>query len=394
MNKRFAFLLATAAIAGAAQFTPGAHAADKIRLGFISTVSGPIAVLGREQEMGLELALKVLGGKIGGLPVEVFKEDARMTPDTALQAATKLVEKDKIDFLIGNMLSNAVLAYTKPVTDSGAFILSGIAGPRELAGASCNPNFFVISWQNDTPSEAVGKYMRDQGMKRVSVISQNYVTGKEHAQGAMHYARTEVVSEAYVPIPQVDYAAEIAQIRAARPGAVFTFLPGAGGIAFIKQFQGAGLLKDIRVFSGSWIADEHSFAALGDAALGIEVGANWFVGLDNPANKKFVEEFRQQHRRNPVFYAAFVYDSVMLLDAVVKAVGGRIENKDAVRAELRKANFQSTRGKFKFNNNHVPIQDFYIAKVVRKNNVTQHEIIATAFKDHKDRYHQDCKMTW
>lgn len=369
-------------------------AADKIRLGFISTMSGPLAVLGREHEMGIDLALKVLGGKIGGLPVEVFKEDARMSPDTALQATTKLVEKEKIDFLVGNMLSNALLAYAKPVTDSGAFILSSIAGPRELAGASCNPNLFVLSWQNDTPSESVGKYMADQGMKRISVLSQNYVTGKEHAQGAMHYAKAEVVSEAYVPIPQVDFAAEIAQIRAAKPGGLFTFLPGAGGIAFIKQFQGAGLLKDVRVFSGSWIADEHSFAALGDGALGIEVGANWFAGLDNPANKKFVDEFRKQHNRNPVFYAAFAYDSVMLLDSVVKAVGGRIENKDAVRAELRKANFESTRGKFKFNNNQMPIQDFYIAKVVRKDNVTQHEIIATAFKDHKDRYYQDCKMTW
>ena len=365
---------------------------DKIRLGFMSTMSGPIATLGKEQEMGLDLALKQLGGRIGGIPVEVFKEDSRMQPDTAVQAATKLVELNKIDFLTGTMLSNQLLAIVKPVTDSGAIILSGIGGPSELAGAGCNPNVFVLSWENNTPSEAAGKLMTDTGRKRGFFVAQNYVTGKEHVAGAKQYFKGQVVGEAYPDRTTMDFAAEISQIRAAKPDSVYAFMPGAQGIAFVKQYAAAGLTKDVPLYSGSWLADEHSYAALGDLSLGTNLAANWFVGLDNPQNKAFVAAFRKEYSRNPVFYAAFVYDSIMLLDSAVRAVKGNIRNKDALRAAIRKADFQSTRGKFRFNNNQFPIQDFYVAKVVKEGNSYVHQVTATAFKDHVDQFATACKM--
>lgn len=365
---------------------------DKIRLGFMTTMSGPIAALGKEQEMGLDLALKRLGNKIGGIPVEVAKEDSRMQPDTAVQAATKLVERNKIDFLTGTMLSNQLLAIVKPVTDSGAIILSGIAGPSELAGAGCNPNLFVMSWENNTPSEAVGKYMTDTNRKRGFFLAQNYVTGREHVAGAKHYFKGEVVGEAYPDRTTMDFAAEIAQIRAAKPDAVYAFMPGAQGVAFVKQYAAAGLIKEIPLYSGSWLADEHSYAALGDLSLDVNLAANWFVGLDNPENKAFIAAFKKEYGRNPVFYAAFVYDSIMLLDAAVKAVKGNIKDKAALRAALKAADFKSTRGKFKFNTNQFPVQDFFIAKVVKEGSGYVHKVTATAFKDHVDRFAKDCKM--
>lgn len=365
---------------------------DKIRLGFMTTMSGPIAALGKEQEMGLDLALKRLGNKIGGIPVEVAKEDSRMQPDTAVQAATKLVERNKIDFLTGTMLSNQLLAIVKPVTDSGAIILSGIAGPSELAGAGCNPNLFVMSWENNTPSEAVGKYMTDTNRKRGFFLAQNYVTGREHVAGAKHYFKGEVVGEAYPDRTTMDFAAEIAQIRAAKPDAVYAFMPGAQGVAFVKQYAAAGLIKEIPLYSGSWLADEHSYAALGDLSLDVNLAANWFVGLDNPENKAFIAAFKKEYGRNPVFYAAFVYDSIMLLDAAVKAVKGNIKDKAALRAALKAADFKSTRGKFKFNTNQFPVQDFFIAKVAKEGSGYVHKVTATAFKDHVDRFAKDCKM--
>ena len=365
---------------------------DKIKLGFMTTLSGPIAALGKEQEMGLDLALKQLGGKIGGVPVEVFKEDSRMAPDTAVQAATKLIEKDKIDFLTGTMLSNQLLAIVKPVTDSGAIILSGIGGPSELAGAGCNPNVFVLSWENNTPSEAVGKYMTDSKKKRAFFVAQNYVTGKEHVAGAKQYFKGEVAGEAYPDRTTMDFAAEIAQIRAAKADAVYIFMPGAQGIAFVKQYAAAGLIKTVPLFSGSWLADEHSYKALGDLSLDVNLAANWFVALDNPANKAFVAAFKKEYGRNPVFYAAFVYDSVMLLDSAVRAVKGNIKDKAALRAAMEKAPFKSTRGAFKFDNNHFPIQNFYIAKVVKDGDGYVHKISATAFSNHKDRFASACKM--
>ena len=381
----------TTAFGGTAFATPPA----KIRLGVISTVSGPIAALGKEQYMGADLALKMLGNKIGGIPVEVFKEDARMTPETGLAAATRLTEEDHIDFLVGGQLSNQLLAYVKPVTDKGTIIISGIGGPEQLAGKDCNSKLFVASWQNNAPSEAVGKQMTDAGVKSAFFIAQNYITGKEYVAGAKAYYKGKIAGEAFVPIGQVDYAAEIASIRAANPDAVYVFLPGAGGVAFVKQFANAELLKKIKLFSGSWLADEHSFGALGDVVThDVYLGNPWFAQLDNPANKKFVAAFKKEHGRNPVFYAAFVYDSIMLLDGAVKAVHGEIGDKVALIHALEKAPFHSVRGNFAFNTNHFPIENFYAAKVVKKDGVLQHQIVGTVFTNFKDSFYQSCHMAY
>jgi branched-chain amino acid transport system substrate-binding protein len=380
---------ATGIIAASAAAAPP----QKIRLGVISTVSGPIANLGREQYRGADLALKDLGNKIGGIPVEVFKEDAGMTPDMALQATTRLTERDKIDFLVGQQLSNQLLAYAKPVTATGTIIVSGIAGPSQLAGKDCNPNLFVASWQNNMPSEAVGKFMTDSGVKRAFFISQNYVTGKEYVAGAKAYFKGQVAGEIYVPIAHVDYAAELASIQAAKPDAVYVFLPGAGGVAFVKQFMNSGMRNKVKLFSGSWLADELSFPALGDTAIGINEVNPWFAELKNPQNEKFVAEFRKEYGRNPVFYAAFVYDSIMLLDSAVRKVHGDISNKEALRAAIESAPFKSLRGNFAFNTNHFPIENFYSARVAKKDGVLQQEVLGTIFKDHKDSFYQSCHMT-
>lgn len=386
-----------AAVAIAAAFANPAHATPpaKIRLGVISTVSGPIAALGKEQYLGADIALKMLGNKIGGIPVEVFKEDARMTPETALEATTRLTEEDHIDFLVGGQLSNQLLAYVKPVTAAGTIIISGIAGPEQLAGKDCNSRLFVASWQNNTPSEAVGKQMTDAGVKSAFFIAQNYITGKEYVAGAKAYYKGKVAGEAFVPIGQTDYAAEIASIDAAHPDAVYVFLPGAGGVAFVKQFANAGLLNKIKLFSGSWLADEQSFGALGDIVThNVFLGNPWFAQLDNPANKKFVTAFRKAYGRNPVFYAAFVYDSIMLLNGAVNAVHGEIGDKVALIHALEKAPFHSVRGNFAFNTNHFPIENFYAARVVKKNGILQHQVVGTVFKNFKDSFYPSCHMTY
>jgi branched-chain amino acid transport system substrate-binding protein len=365
---------------------------DNIRLGLLTNLTGPLTVLGKEQVMGLELALKRLDNKIGGIPVELFTEDAGMTPDTALKATTRLTELNHIDFLIGLFLSNQLLAYVKPVTDTGTIIISATPGPIELAGKDCNPNLFVLSWQNNSPSEAVGKSMTAAGAKRAYFLSQNYVTGREHVAGAKQYFKGEVLGESYVPLSQVDYASEISSIRAANPDAVYVFLPGAGGISFVKQFVNAGLKNRIKLYGGSWLADEQSFPALGDAALGINVAAPWFAQLRNPQQDEFVRAFREQYKRQPVIYAAFVYDSIMLLDGAVRAVKGEIGDKSALRRAIETVPFQSTRGKFGFNANHFPIQNYYAAHVVKTDGVLQHELDGTVFEDHTDSAVAECHM--
>ena len=384
------FVVGAAAAAIATSAVP-AQAQKEIRLGFMSPLSGPLTFLGREQLMGMELALEQLKYKLGGIPVKVFKQDGRMSAATANQAVTKLVEQDKIDILTGLLLSNQTIAITKPLTDKGIFVVSGVSGPKPLAGAKCNPNFFNISWQNEGPSEALGKFLTQRGVKSVFAISQNYVAGRDHVAGVWHFYKGKRVGEVYVPRRHNDYAGEIARIRAANPEAVFMFVPGRGGIAFLKQMKGAGLLGKIKVYGGSWVADEHSFKAVGDAAIGAELSNPWWAQLDNPTNKAFVRAFRAKNKRNPVFYAAFMYDVVNLLNAAVKEAGG-IEDKDKFRAALRRANFKSVRGSFKFNKNHFPIQDFYIGKVVKVGGKLTHKVIGKAFSNQGDRYASLCKM--
>lgn len=365
--------------------------AKEIRLGFMTPLSGPLTFLGREQEMGMQLALEQLGNKLGGIPVKVFKQDGRMSAATANQAVTKLMEQNKIDILTGLLLSNQTIAIAKPVADRGIFVISGVSGPKPLAGSKCHPNFFNISWQNEQPSEALGKWLTARKVDNVYAISQNYVAGRDHVAGVWYHYKGKRVGEIYVPRRHSDYSGEIARIRAANPSAVFMFLPGRGGIAFLKQMGGAGLLGKIKVYGGSWVADEHSFKAVGDASIGAELSNPWWAQLDNPTNKAFVAAFRKKFGRNPVFYAAFMYDVINLLDAAVKQAGG-IGDKDKLRAALRKADFKSVRGAFKFNTNHFPIQDYYIGKVVKKGGQLTHEVIGKASTGEKDRYYTQCKM--
>ena len=369
-----------------------AERATVIRIGILNSTSGPIAALAAEQIRGVELAVKVLGGKIGGVPVEIFKEDGRYTPDTGLQAATKLIERDKVNFLLGNQMSNELLAYTKPAAEAGVFVLSGLAGPSDLAGAQCNPRLFVLSWENNTPSESVGAQMTADGIKRGYFMGQNYVTGKEHVAGAKRFFKGEVVGKSYVPIDHTDYAAEIAAIGAANPEGMYVFLPGASGITFLKQFVNSGLKDKVKLYSGSWLADETNFSALGDAALGLHLGANWFADLDNPENNRFVAAFRKEYGRNPVFYAAFQYDAVMLLDQAVTKLNGDISNKAALRDALEHVPFKSVRGDFAFNTNHFPIQDFYAAQVVDDGGALRQKSTKKVFTDHKDQFFGSCQM--
>jgi branched-chain amino acid transport system substrate-binding protein len=195
-----------------------------------------------------------------------------------------------------------------------------------------------------------------------------------------------------VPVAQVDYAAEISSIRASGADSAYVFLPGAGGIAFVKQFANSGLANRVKLYSGSWMADELTFGGIGDAALSLNLVANWFADLDTPANKTFTEAFQKEHGRKPALYAAFVYDSIFALDKAISAVKGEVGDKEGLRTALRAADFPSTRGKLKFGNNQFPIQDFYAAQVIKKEGVLQHQVVARIAENHQDRFHQHCPM--
>lgn len=384
--------LRAAALAACLAALP-AVAADKVKVGFVSTLSGPGAGLGVDIRDGFQLGVKSLGGKLGGIPAEVIVADDQQKPDVAKQIADRFVKNDKVDFMTGIVFSNLMLAVGKPVFDSKTFYISANAGPSQLAGADCNPFFFNVAWQNDNLHEAVGKYVQDQGLKNVVLVAPNYPGGKDAMVGFKRYYKGHVAEEIYTKLGQLDYAAELAQVRAAKPDALFFFLPGGMGINFVKQFVAAGLSKDVRLFAPGFSADEDVIKAVGAPMLGLFNSSHWAHDLDNAQNRKFVADFQAEYKRLPSLYASQGYDAALLMDAAVRDAKGKLDDKAAVRKALEAAKFASVRGAFKFNANHYPVQDYYL-RLIRKDadgRVTN-KLMGTIFSKHADAYVGECKM--
>jgi branched-chain amino acid transport system substrate-binding protein len=369
-----------------------AAAQEKLKIGVITTLTGPPAVLGGQLRNGFQLAVKMLGGKLGGREVELIVQDDELKPDVAVSKAKALVERDKVDFVVGPIFSNILIAIMKPVTDTGTILISPNAGTSNFAGKDCNANFFVTSYQNDQNHEVLGKYAQDKGMKRVFIMAPNYQAGKDALNGFKRYFKGEIVDEVYVPLGQLDYSAELSKIAAAKPDAIFVFIPGGMGVNFVKQFRQAGLADSI-TFLSAFTVDESTLPAQQDAALGFFGGANWAPNLDNPQNKAFVTAYEKEYNAVPASYAFQAYDAALLIDSALKQTKGLTADKDRLRAALAKADFTSLRGKFTFNTNHYPIQDFYLVKVAKRaDGKFQTEIAQKVFENYADPHVKDCAM--
>jgi len=383
-------LVAAAAVLGI--WTSAAYAQQNVKVGVIATLSGPPAVLGQQLRNGFELAVKTLGGKLGGRDTEILVADDELKPDVAVTKAKAMVDRDKVDFIVGPIFSNILGAIEKPVTEANVFLISPNAGSSSFAGKDCSPNFFVTSYQNDQIHEVLGQYAEESGIKKVIIIVPNYQAGKDAAAGFKHKFQGEVLDEIYVPLGQLDYSAELSRIAAAGPDAIFAFIPGGMGVNFVKQFHQAGLADKV-TFLSAFTVDESTLPAQQDAALGLLAGSNWAPNLDNPQNKAFVEAYVKEYNAIPATYAFQAYDAAMLIDSAVKAVKGNLADKDALRAALKKADFKSLRGGFAFNNNHYPIQNFYLTKVAKRpDGKYETEIVKTVFTNYGDSYAKECPM--
>jgi branched-chain amino acid transport system substrate-binding protein len=364
-----------------------------VKVGLLSTLSGPGAGLGVDIRDGFQLAVKLSGGKFAGKSVDLIVADDQASPDVGRQTADRLVKRDKVDFMTGIVFSNVMLAVGAPTFQSKTFYISANAGPSQYAGEQCNPYFFSASYQNDNMHEAVGKVVTDKGFKKVALIAPNYPAGKDAIAGFKRFFKGEVASETYTALNQLDYGTELSKLRATKPDAVYIFLPGGMGINFIKQFVGAGLSKDITLFGPGFSGDEDVIKAVGEPMLGMFNTSQWGHDMDNAANKKFVAEFEKAYGRLPTLYAAQGFDAARLIEAAVRDSKGKLDDKAAVRKALEAAKFDSVRGAFKFNSNHFPIQDYYLRVITKdaKGRVTN-RTLGTVFKAHSDAYAASCKM--
>jgi branched-chain amino acid transport system substrate-binding protein len=369
--------------------------AENVKIGFVTTLTGGAGAIGNDMRDAVELALDHLGRTMGGSDVEIFYEDDTLKPAVGKQKTEKLVKKEKVHFVGGYIWSHVLMASRNSVVGKGPFMITSNAGPGPVAGKICHEDFFSTSWQNDQTTMAMGDVLNQLGVKRLYIMAPNYNAGKGMVKGVTSTFKGKIVGKDMTKFPaQLDFSAELAKIRAEKPDAVFIFYPGKHGLQFFKQYSQAGLKDSIPLYS-AFTVDSLSLPRMKGLAEGSLMTMFWAPDLDNAVNKRFVADYRKKTGRFPTFYAAQSYDTIMLINSAVTAVGGDLSNKDGMRNAMRKADFPSVRGPFKYGNNHFPIQNFYLRKAVKDaDGYYTTKIVKTVYTNHQDTYAKDCKMSW
>ncbi|MFC4270449.1 ABC transporter substrate-binding protein [Sneathiella chungangensis] len=370
-----------------------ANAADAVKIGFVTTLTTGAGAIGEDMRNAVDLAVEHLGGKMAGRDIEVIYEDDGFKPEIGKQKTDKLVKKDDVDFVAGYIWSHVLMASYKSAVDNGKFLISSNAGPSALAGKLCHQDFFSTSWQNDQTPMAMGEVLNQRGIKKLYIMAPNYAAGKNMVTGVERTFKGEIVGKDMTKFPaQLDFSAELAKVRAAKPDALFVFYPGKHGAQFMTQYAQADLAKTVPLYT-TFTIDSLSLPRVGEQAEGSLMTMFWSPDLDTPANKKFVGDFKAKYGHYPSHYAAQSYDSIMLINSAVEKVKGDLSNHDAVRDALKAAEFSSIRGDFKFGHNHIPIQDFYLRQVVKDSDgVYTTKIVSKVYEDHQDPYAAECEM--
>ncbi|HYG55003.1 MAG TPA: ABC transporter substrate-binding protein [Burkholderiales bacterium] len=372
-----------------------AHAANELKIGYLSTLSGPAGAIGVEIRDGFNLALKMAGGKLGGLPTEVIFADDTLNPETGKQLAERLLKRDRVNLMTGVVFSNVMIAVWPTIQQSKVMYIASNSTPTSITGAGCNPYFVSAAWPNEGHHEAAGHYAKAKKYPNVYLIAPNYPAGKDATTGFKRGYGGTINAEVYTKLNQLDYSAELAQIRAAKPAALYAFLPGGMGINFIKQFVASGLSKDIQLVLPGFSADQDVIRAVGEPMLGLFDTSQWAYDLDNDANRKFVAEFEKTYNRLPTLYAEQGYTTALIIDQAVKAAKGRVEDMKTFRASLMRAPTQvkTPRGDWKAAHNGTPIQDYYV-RVVSKDDKGRivNKKIGTVMNAHTDFWAKDCKL--
>jgi len=385
-------------VAGAAMgalFALSAHAANELKIGFLSTLSGPAGAIGIEIRDGFNLAVKNAGGKLGGLPTEVIFADDTLNPDTGRQLAERLLKRDRVNLMTGVVFSNVMLAAWPTIQEAKVFYIAPNATPTSITGKGCSPYFYSASWPNEAHHEAAGEFANSKGYKNTYLIAPNYPAGKDALTGFKRMYKGNIVAEVYSKLNQLDYSAELAQIRAAHPDSLYAFLPGGMGINFIKQFVGSGLSKDIQLILPGFVSDQDVVRAVGDPMLGLFDTSHWAYDLDNDANRKFVADFEKEYKRIPSLFAEQGYTAALVIDQAVRDAKGKVEDEKAFHAALMKApeRADTPRGHFKEATNGTPIQDYYVRALVKdKEGRIVNRKIGTILKQHQDYWLKDCNM--
>jgi branched-chain amino acid transport system substrate-binding protein len=371
---------------------PALAQAQPLKIGLITTLSGPGGYLGQDIRDAFALAIELDAGGLGGTPVQLLVEDDALRPGQGKQIAERFLRNERVRLFTGIVFSNVLGATAPDILDGGAIYVSPNAGPSNFAGRECHRNYFVVSWQNDSLHESAGQSAQNFGHRRMFILAPNYQAGRDALTGFKRFFKGEIAGEVYTRLDQTDYAAEMAQIRAARPDAVFQFHPGGLGIAFLRQYAQAGLLATIPQVVAAPSMDSTTLAAVGDAAEGINVTSHWNSDFPYPASQRFVADFQRKYNRLPTYYAQQGFDTALAIAAALRQTRGDVQNTEAFRTAMLKAEFETTRGRFRFGPNQHPIQDWWATRVERVNGQLAIVTKSRVLENHGDAYSAQCRL--
>lgn len=389
--KKYISYIGAAAVALPLLSAGFATAQEPLKIGYIGTLSGPVGASGEEMLAAFKMALEESDNTLGGRKVELVIGDDQAKPQTGVQLARDMMQRDGIEIFTGMVQGPVTEAVTSLVTPRDNFVVVPVGASSTMAGKGCNANLFVGGWSTDTNYEAIGQSLK--GSNKVAAIATNYQAGWDAVAGFKRTYGDDLLGEFLITFGQSDYSTEISQLRASGATSLVMFLPGGDGIAFLRQFQQAGLGQTIQLYSAGFQADEAFFRAVGDGAMGMRTAGNWYAALDNPVNQAFVAAYREKHGKTPSTVAALAYDSARILDAALRTVAGDISDKQALRAALRNVSFESVRGKVTFGNNHFPVQDFYLASVAKSDSGQLHSVVSERLLEARaDAHAGECQM--
>lgn len=343
---------------------------NRIRVGLMLPYTGTYAQLGVAIENGVRMAINEQGGKLGGRDIEWFKVDDESEPSKGVENANRLVQRDKVDVLVGTVHSGVQMGIQKVARESGVLNIIPNAGVHAATRALCAPNVFRTSFTNSQPTLALGKPMMERGLKKAVWITWKYAAGDEAFEGFRDsYTRAggTVVKELGLPFPNVEFQALLTEIAALRPDAVACFFAGGGAAKFIRDYAAAGLKDKIPLW-GSGFLTEGVLDAAGPAAEGIMTTMHYADSLDTPRNRRFRLDYAKTFKLQPDVYAVQGYDSGQLLAQGLAAVHGDIGNKAALYKAMETASIDSPRGRWTMSKAHNPIQDMYLRRVEKGDN--------------------------
>ncbi len=371
-----------------------ALAQEKVRVGLVTTLTGPGALIGQELKNGWDLGFDALDKRIGGLETELFVVDDQLKPDVAIAGIEALIARQRVHVVAGVVWSNIMLAIADRVLSANTILLATNAGPAVLAGSTCNPLFISTSWQNEQIADATASLVQADGVSSVLLMAPNFQGGKDTVNSFRSAFKGKILDTIMFKLGEADFQADLSLIRSRQPESVVVFAPGAMGIAFLKQWQTLELSKTIKLYTINMV-DSLSLPAVGEAVVGTFHTNMWNPTGGNPANVRFVKAYQARFGKVPTPFAAQAYDAVFLLDSGVRATGGALADKAAIVRAMRKAEFGSVRGTLRYNDNNFPIQDFYKLEVAR--DASGKPVIrgvGVVAKDHRDSNFQDCKLSW